>query len=162
MALVHDFVSVWSEFKKYHTKPLNIGMHIVTSGIGMIAVLGTCNHFFSGNAIVSFVCLYNVTLLHKLPIVLWCVQTLSTHMMVWIVMCTNMTLLCFGIMLTLSVCLQEVAHWITNETTYMSSYSNRSGYAWFITYTNHVYYLLPCILTSCTFDTIPTHVARLT
>ena len=162
MALVYNFASVWSEFKEYHTKPLNIVLHVVTSGAGVMAVFGICKHLLSANAIVSCVCLYNVTLLYELPGVLWCVHTLATHTMVWIVMCVNMNLLCFGIMLTASICLQEGAHWLTDEMTYMSSYINQTGYAWFVTYTNHVYYLLPCVLTSCIIDRIPTRVLRLT
>lgn len=153
---MRQFSNVISEFKNYHKNPVNKIMHIFSTSLGFISFISVSKQILESPIVYTCIYLYNISLINELPLYLWCMTTITLEFMIQCESLLNINLLYGILLLIFSVLFQDLAHLICNEKTYESSYSNKSGK--FVTYINHVYYLLPCILevTNIVQDTIKT------
>merc|ERR1740121_352510 len=94
------------------------------------------------------VALYCLMLLLHIPIGIWLVNTAAMALCSWLAARSGLTLYGSLGLLAVSYFGQDVAHWLTGEPTFQSSYMENAG--WKALLLQHTYYLLPCVL-----DAIP-------
>ena len=139
--------SVWlrtcREFLKCHRRPMNVGLHVVTTPMGMVGFLGLVG-WISPTTIVVVAAIYLLAIWPLIPTKTWCVTTaLVTAMAAGTVWWSP------GIWMALSTLVvgyvgQELAHVVSGERTLQSTYI-RSGDR-LQRFVEHTLLLLPVLL----------------
>lgn len=136
------FAKVSSEFRKYHTHPLNIFLHLVTTPLGIFGLLS----LFDFNTAVNIVGLHVSSLALILPFTLWLTYFGMLGSMVFLAQFLNATIFQSYVMMVVSYLVQELAHLICGEATFQSSYSTLAFRRWLAKFFEHTYLLGPLVL----------------
>lgn len=111
-------------FDKHHQNALNIAVHMFTTPLGFIGLLGLLRSFTKGStASVALCCFYLTILMPMVPVGVF----IGTAIMCAIIALLARNISHSGVALSLIVLgylLQDLSHLATNEATYQSSYSN--------------------------------------
>lgn len=130
------------DFRQYHSNDVNVGLHLITTPLCFIAVACLVANVTRRAFLFDFGAFaYFVSLIDKVPIQQLFVVALMLisirltaarlNLGFWI------SLVVFGI----SYFMQDVAHWITNESTFQSTYEQKSDFLAHLV--EHTYFLLP-------------------
>ena len=93
--------------------------------------------------------IYGYSLIQTTPAHIWCSCMLIINFMVYMSYIFEINMINSVFMLLSSIYLQDISHYLCNEPTYDSTYSIKFGFVhWFRNYINHMYYLLPCLLSN--------------
>jgi uncharacterized membrane protein YGL010W len=113
-----------TEFSKYHTNPLNVVFHFLTTPIGMIGAFSLLRSYTkSSSATMTLTALYLISLLPVLPsgdflgTVFLCAVIVQCSRLV------KLNLLKASALIIASYLLQDFAHFLSGEKTFQSSYS---------------------------------------
>lgn len=144
-----------SEFAKYHTDPLNVLVHFLTTPLGMIGAFSLMRYYTKSSSLAMTVTgLYLISLLPILPsgeflgTALLCGLIVLASKLVRLTLWTGFGLLVAGYVL------QDAAHWYTGEKTFQSTYSAggqidlANPIFWAQSFLEHCYYLLPLVVHS--------------
>ena len=146
-ALLDKFENVNSVFIQYHRSYPNVIVHLVTTPVGMFSSICICNQIINPCIVYIPMYIYGYSLIHTTPAHIWCSCMLIINIMVYMSYMFEMNMICSVFMLLSSIYLQDISHYLCNEPTYDSTYSIKYGLVhWLRNYTNHMYYLLPCLL----------------
>ena len=111
-------------FDKHHQNTLNIAMHMFTTPLGFIGLLGLLRAFTKGStASVALCCFYLTILMPMVPMGVF----IGTALMCMMIALLARNITHSGVALSLIILgylLQDLSHLATNETTYQSTYSN--------------------------------------
>lgn len=127
-----------------------MALHLVTSPLGILAVLGLTN--ISTGSVTTSACLsaiYCLSLGRQLPKGLWVATTVSALALVIASALDPVASLgpwSLAGLIVVAYVGQDVAHWITGEATYDSTYKGESD--WVAQLSEHTYYLVPLVLDS--------------
>jgi uncharacterized membrane protein YGL010W len=113
-----------TEFIKFHSHPLNVALHFLTTPIGLIGLFSFLHSYTkSSSATMTLTFFYLVSLLPILPIgefvgtVLVCAAIVLGSKLIKFNLWTGFTIVIF------SYILQDLAHYFTGEKTFQSTYS---------------------------------------
>ena len=145
-----QFAEIAEKFRAYHTNSLNVALHMVTTPMGIVAALIALRQNLAETeyAYEALVGAYVVSLLFTLKNVgLWFA---TAAWMGGLVVVADQLAPAFDAYATLKLLAagyvgQELAHLITNEKTFQSSYQFKS-LGWPALLLEHTYYLLPLCL----------------
>lgn len=143
------FREMAAEFRACHSNPVNVALHFVTTPGGIMGGLGLINATQGSPAMSSVLtALYALALVAQLPLRLWAVNTCLLAALAVGAVLLNLTMIQAAVLLLVSYIGQELAHIITSEVTYQSTYIQKSG--GFQQLLMHTYYLLPlCLDAAC-------------
>jgi Phospholipid methyltransferase len=137
--------SLLEDFLKYHQNPLNKFLHLLSTPLGLLAILALAQNA-SDYVPIAICSIYALSLLGRLPYWLWTATTIVLASLAWLAISISPSILVSLIMLPSAYILQDIAHWVTGEKSYQSSYTNQQN--WLSKFIKHSYYLLPLVLAS--------------
>jgi len=139
-----DFESLADKFELYHANTLNVALNLTTTPLALLCGLCLLNRATKSTLASPVLCiLYASSLFATIP------NGLAGQCVVMLIGLACLSLYCKFDAVT-SVVLMAVgymAHVVTSEETYMSSY-DAAGANWSELFFEHVYYLLPLVLTT--------------
>ena len=143
-----DFESLADKFELYHANTLSVALHLTTTPLVLLCGLCLLNRATKSTLASPVLCiLYASSLFATIP------NRLAGHCVVMLIGLACLSLYCEFDAVTSVVLMavgyigQELAHVGTSEETYMSSY-DAAGANWSELFFEHVYYLLPLVLTT--------------
>mmetsp|Transcript_8053 Transcript_8053/g.14920 ORF Transcript_8053/g.14920 Transcript_8053/m.14920 type:complete len:597 (-) Transcript_8053:378-2168(-) len=137
------YAALEAKFRKCHTYSVNIGLHLITTPLGLAGFLGLLN--LVDGAIPLLVSAVYIGSLYKiLPKSTYFKTTVASILILLSVVVVQPTLLISLLGIAASYVFQELAHIITGEITYQSQYMGDSD--WMSQLLEHTYYLLPLVL----------------
>lgn len=150
------FIDLSAKFRKFHSDPINVALHFLTTPLGILAVLSVVNKVASGSTLTTVaMVVYCASLIDKLPPQLIAMTSLFvagltvasqyTMHLGWL---AHAGLFCVGYFG------QDLSHFCTGEQTFQSSYQQDSDF-WSLL-AEHTYYLLPLVFESA----MPDHMDR--
>jgi len=142
-----SFEGIASDFNKFHKNTVNVALHLVTTPAGILGVLCILNCVAGSWWLSSTLVLAWVALLTRhVPLKLWA----GTSAILFGLLVASLSLdIHIGyslVLLGISYFGQDLAHFITNERTYQSSYMDQG--AWMQLLCEHTFLLLPLVLQS--------------
>lgn len=143
-----SFQDLAVRFRAYHTNSLNVALHMVTTPLGIVAALVLAHQNWPVEVFAAVVGLYVVSLLFALKHVgLWLATAAWMAGLVTVSVFLSPLLELKQTLALLAVAYvgQELAHIITNERTFQSSYMDK-GLSVPALLLEHTYYLLPLCL----------------
>uniref|UniRef100_A0A0G4FVB1 phosphatidyl-N-methylethanolamine N-methyltransferase n=1 Tax=Chromera velia CCMP2878 TaxID=1169474 RepID=A0A0G4FVB1_9ALVE len=147
MGLPEFFESLAVDFRKYHRNTLNIALHLLTTPGGIAASLCLLKNQTSPEVIFATGAVYQLLIFAFMPsVTLWFATGLLTGLCVAFGAFVPMTQAQALWLLGGAVVGQELAHLITGEKTYMSTYIKESR--WLSLLAEHTFLLLPLVLDS--------------
>ena len=145
--LLDKFEDINRGFSQYHQSSLNVVFHLITTPVGIFSFICICKQVINPCIVYTLLYTYGYSLIHTTPVHIWCSCMLIINFMVYMSCLFEITMTYSILMLLSSIYLQDISHYLCNEPAYDSTYSITFGFVqWFRNYTNHVYYLLPCLL----------------
>ena len=121
---INEFDHISHEFSKYHTDPMNVFLHFITTPLGFIGVFSLLRRIFKTSSPGMLLSLYYV--LSLIP-VLPNGELFGTAALLAIVLHLSSKLdlgyLGSGVCVVLGYLLQDMAHLATGEATFQSTYS---------------------------------------
>ncbi len=149
--LLNNWNSLLEDFLKYHQNPLNTFLHLISTPMGLLGILALAQHA-SAYASIALCFIYALSLFGRLPYWLWAVTIVVLSNLTWLAILISPSILVSFIILPSAYILQDIAHWVTGEKTYESSYSKQQN--WLSQWVKHTYYLLPLVLASVVHNNI--------
>lgn len=147
--LIDKFENINNLFHKYHKSYTNVILHLITTPLGMFSTVCICNHITRPYVVYTLLYIYGYSLIYTTPVYIWCSCMLIINFMIYMSHVFTMNILYSVFMLLSSIYFQDISHYLCNEPTYDSSYSIEFGITnWLKNYINHMYYLLPCLLSN--------------
>lgn len=131
-------------FRKHHRSTLNVVLHLALTPMGLLGALGALARASSPGAASAAAAAYAASLALAVPFPLFAASALA--MVGLAAACAHLSLdyaACAGL-LAASYFGQDLAHWLTGERTYQSSYAQAAGFWGLLA--QHTYYLLPLAL----------------
>lgn len=143
------FAELCAGFRKCHSNPLNVALHVLTTPACIFAVYCLVNQYIEQDIVRGVTALYCLSLLPWVPFAIFVLNTA-----VFAALCIGSSMvpcacaqLWSGVFVAAYI-LQEVSHWITGEITYQSTYQKKQNF--FGLLLQHTYFLMPLVL-----DAIP-------
>ena len=148
--LIDKFENINKPFREYHKSSLNVISHLITTPLGFFSVICMCNQIINPRIVHTVLYIYGYSLIRTTPVYIWCSCMLLINCMVYLsCMFSSINTIYLVPMFLSSLYLQDLSHYLCNEPTYGSTYNMRSGIViWLKKYINHIYYLLPCLLSN--------------
>lgn len=144
----NHFDALCLEFRKYHANSLNVFLHLVTTPGCLVACIAFINQYTgSVNTAVVLAALYVLSLALQLSRGLFVANAVCVAAIVYSsVLIPGETFGLWSMAALFGVCYvgQDLAHWLTGEITFQSTYMANSD--WVSLLTQHTYYLLPLVL----------------
>eukprot|EP00191_Tetraselmis_sp_GSL018_P008711 CAMPEP_0177600912 /NCGR_PEP_ID=MMETSP0419_2-20121207/13934_1 /TAXON_ID=582737 /ORGANISM="Tetraselmis sp., Strain GSL018" /LENGTH=588 /DNA_ID=CAMNT_0019094053 /DNA_START=70 /DNA_END=1833 /DNA_ORIENTATION=- len=145
------FSEMAAEFRPCHSNPVNVALHLVTTPAGIVSTLCLLNASQGGSPALScaLTALYGLALVAQLPLACGSVSSAllaaaAAAAALWL----PLSALQSALLLAAAYGGQELAHVITGEVTYQSTYIKKSGGLQQLLM--HTYYLLPlCLDAAC-------------
>lgn len=147
---MESFQDLAVRFRAYHTNSLNVALHMVTTPAGMVSALVLAKQNWPVEVFAAVVAAYVGSLFFALRSTgLWVATTawVAGLVTVSVLIAPHMALLDSLKLLALAYAGQELAHFITKERTFQSTYMNK-GTSVPGLLLEHTYYLLPLCLDS--------------
>lgn len=140
---MHNWNSLLEDFLKYHQNSLNKFLHLLSTPLGLLGILALTKNV-SSHLPIAICSIYALSLLGRLPYWMWAVTTIALASLAWLVNSISPSILISLFMVPTAYILQDIAHWVTDEKSYQSSYTNQQN--WLSKFVKHNYYLLPLVL----------------
>jgi uncharacterized membrane protein YGL010W len=146
------FTALCEKFRVHHQTALNLLLHLITTPLGILAAVSIINnnvefmHAYGTGAVLSAaLVLYSLSLLVcKIPFIIMILNTGSLAAIALAAHTVALTNVQASMLLAVSYFGQDLAHYITGESTFQSTYQSRSNF--FTLLLEHTYFLLPlCI-----------------
>ena len=153
------WVSVAAEFRKFHSHPLNVALHLVTTPAALFAASLLVRIFLGVTVTVALHVAWLLWILPTTPLKLWVTSSCIHGMLCSAAIITDaFTTLGASILFAVSYFAQDVAHFATCEPTFQSSYQGGAGWLW--TLLTHTLHLVPLCIDAC-WHTQPDSLAAL-
>lgn len=145
--------TVCGEFASFHKDPINVGLHLLTTPIGLIGAFSLLSRYTkSSSTSMALIAIYLLSLLPAVPNGVFAGTALLCLAILF--MAKNLKLSTAGSIAFIAVgyLLQDLSHMGTGEATYQASYSNgghidlSSPIFWASQFLEHCYYLLPLVV----------------
>ena len=137
------FQQLSSEFRACHHQVLNVALHLVTTPLGLLCFLSLLWRVNAAVTVALFAA-YLVSLLAVLPWRLWAVTMLAAAPLLYMARVLELGLLESLVGFVVCYLGQDLAHHLTDEPTFQSSYERHPS--WLRQFLEHNYYLLPLCL----------------
>lgn len=152
IANIKYYNNLSNNFNLYHNNNINIFIHLITTPLSLLELISIINKI-SNNALFvkSLSLLYCISLAYNdIPFNVLCFTSYAISIIVVISSKIKMKLLYNILVFIVGYLAQDLSHYLTNESTYQSSYINSEYISPNIIkqFTEHTYYLLPLIITS--------------
>ncbi|KAG8458431.1 hypothetical protein KFE25_004309 [Diacronema lutheri] len=146
MATTTGFEAHRTGFRKHHRSTLNVVLHLGLTPTGLLGALGVLARAASPEVATAAAAAYAASLALAVPFPLFVASALVTAGLAHA--CAHLALgyAACAALLGASYFGQDVAHWLTGESTYQSSYAAAVGFWGLLA--QHTYYLLPLALDS--------------
>lgn len=135
-----NYAELRAEFREYHRHPLNVGLHLISTPLGLIMAV-RLGAFFDPLACAIALAVYTLSLAFFVPFATWLRTASLLALISWAGMNWELEPLAAGAILVASYFGQDLAHAITGESTFESSY--RRTASWLRRFAEHTYFLLP-------------------
>jgi hypothetical protein len=151
-AKASGFLALCEKFRVHHQTALNLLLHLITTPLGFLAAVSISNnnvefmHAYGTGAVLSIaLALYSLSLLLcKIPSTVWILNTGSLAAIALAAHAVALTNVQASMLLAVSYFSQDLAHYITGESSFQSTYQSSSSF--FSLLLEHTYLLLPlCI-----------------
>ena len=145
-----EFKDLSRDFRKYHSNSLNVALHLLTTPLALLSLLRIVA-FGLGAAWVSAICaLYCMALVPRLPGPMWVANTVCMATLSWAAInLVQWAPLTSTLMLAVGYFGQDLAHWMTGEATFQSTYIQKGLEGVIRDMAEHTFYLLPLVLDAC-------------
>jgi hypothetical protein len=149
---VSAFAALCEKFRVHHQTALNLLLHLITTPLGILAAVSIINNnvefmqaYGTGAVLSAALALYSLSLLLcKIPITVWILNTCSLAGIALAAHAVVLSNVQASMLLAVSYFGQDLAHYITGESTFQSTYQRNSNF--FSLLLEHTYFLLPlCI-----------------
>ncbi|GAB5361830.1 hypothetical protein AAMO2058_000746300 [Amorphochlora amoebiformis] len=141
---VEKYLALEAKFRKFHTYSLNIGLHVVTTPLGLLGFVRLLNVIAPLYVSVALTIVYLASLYHQLPKVTMIRTSICSSMILALSFVVDWGWIGSSVAMAASFVLQELAHIITGELTYQSQYIGESDAVSQLV--EHTYYLLPLVM----------------
>jgi hypothetical protein len=131
------------EFLSGHRRALNVGLHLLTTPLGLLANVSLI-YVVAPSLAVGVVVAYTLSLAIVLPPWIWCVTAAVLTALVAATVAWPLGLVTSLVLLAVAYVLQEVAHLLTGEKTLQSTYMGSR--TWWLQMSEHAFFLLPLVL----------------
>jgi hypothetical protein len=122
-----SFQLLSSGFEQYHKVPLNVILHFITSPLGIIGLLGFIRKLTNSSALLlSLIYLYLTSLIPFLSNGVYFGTLIISIFITFLVLKLRLSYISSSTMLILGYILQDMAHALTGEKTFQSTYSSNS------------------------------------
>mmetsp|Transcript_23062 Transcript_23062/g.37046 ORF Transcript_23062/g.37046 Transcript_23062/m.37046 type:complete len:592 (+) Transcript_23062:52-1827(+) len=132
-----------AKFRKCHTYSVNIGLHVITTPLGILGFLCLLN-IWSFYISVALTVVYIASLYTILPSKTFAKTSVASILILALSYFMGWGIMGSCVAMAASFIFQELAHIITGEVTYQSQYIGESD--WMSQLVEHTYYLLPLVL----------------
>lgn len=137
------FAALCKGFRPHHTSTLNVLLHLITSPLGIYAALAALNLATQGYA-GAVTAVYCLSLLPLLPLGIWAANSVAMAALAFAAAALPLTYTAAGALLAVGYVGQELAHYVSGESTFQSTYQRKSNFLLLLL--EHTYFLMPlCI-----------------
>jgi len=151
-ANINYYNNLSNKFNLYHKNNINILIHLITTPLSLLELISIINKISNNTLFVKTLGLiYYISLAYNdIPFNVLCLTSYAISTIVVISNKIKMKLLYNILVFIIGYLAQDLSHYLTNESTYQSSYINTEYISPNIIkqFTEHTYYLLPLIITS--------------
>lgn len=137
------WVRLGREFLRCHRRPLNVTLHLLTTPLGVFGILAIAN-LISPYLSLILVALYITSLYRRVPLATWFATTVVVSGLLQLAILVPVGWLMAVTMVVAGYFGQDVAHWVTAEKSFQSTYVRQSGVL--RQFINHTFLLLPILL----------------
>ncbi|KAJ1630449.1 hypothetical protein T492DRAFT_1144547 [Pavlovales sp. CCMP2436] len=131
-------------FRKHHQSTLNVVFHLGLTPTGLLGGLAAFAKATSPEAATALAAVYAATLLATLPFPLFVASALAVAGILTAAAQLSLGYAACAALVATSYFGQDLAHWLTGESTYQSSYQQEAGFLGLLV--QHTFYLLPLAL----------------
>jgi hypothetical protein len=131
------------EFLTGHRRALNVGLHLLTTPLGLLASVSLI-YLVASSLAVGVVVAYALALAIFLPLRVWSVTAAVLTVLAAATVVWPLGLVSSLVLFAVAYVLQEVAHLLTGEKTLQSTYM--SSRTWWLQMSEHAFFLLPLVL----------------
>merc|ERR1711871_1806632 len=144
------------DFRKYHQTSLNVALHLVTTPACLFAALGLTDvaaqrlNFLqdaSFSASTAVAVSYLALLFLSVPLRLWMATAATFAGLLWLLQAVQLNVAAMVITFISAYVAQDLAHFITGEPSYQSSYAGQSNFILLLA--EHTFFLLPLVFDAC-------------
>ena len=136
------YEETYKAFAAYHKQPLNVLLHLLTTPLCIVSALAILDLYTSSTVVMAATGLYALSLLVYLPLRISILNSLALAGMVYLVMkadaflaLLNVTyppVVVYSILFVAAYFTQDLAHFITGEATFQSTYISEKGGLFFL------------------------------
>jgi len=120
----NDFTIISTKFEAYHTNPINVLIHLITTPLGILGFLALVKWFFRSTSAAGFLCaLYVISLLPLIQLGVFAGTLLVCCSLLLLARQMSLGLLSSVSIIVIAYLLQDASHLVTGEKTFQSSYS---------------------------------------
>merc|ERR1711871_1445953 len=155
-AIMVGFAEHCVDFRKYHQTSLNVALHLVTTPACLFAALGLTDvaaqrlNFLqdaSFSASTAVAVSYLALLFLSVPLRLWMATVATFAGLLWLLQAVQLNVAAMVITFISAYVAQDLAHFITGEPSYQSSYAGQSNFILLLA--EHTFFLLPLVFDAC-------------
>ena len=132
------------EFHATHTQPLNVGLHLITTPMGLLGALGLTQALLGVQTMLTIAAAYTLITAVFVPLRTTLLTTLSMAVLVAAAFVWQPGWIAALVVLVIGWVAQELAHVFTGEQTLQSTYMNQQR--WWVSLSEHTFFLLPLVL----------------
>jgi hypothetical protein len=150
IANIKYYNNLSNNFNLYHNNNINILIHLITTPLSILELISIINKIFNNTSFTKILSLvYCISLVYNdIPFNVLYLTSYSISIIVVISNKIKMKLLYNILLFIVGYLAQDLSHYLTNESTYQSSYFSQNSQNFIKHFTEHTYYLLPLIITS--------------
>ena len=142
-----EWSALASDFRSFHTHPLNVALHLVTTPAALIGGTVLLAHYCGQAMAVAVHIVWMLLIIPSTPSPLW-VTSAAVHTLVCLVAAqASLSTIQSVILLVVGYFMQDVAHLLTCEPTFQSSYQGSVGWLWRLL--QHTLHLVPLCVDAC-------------
>jgi len=144
-----EWQALAADFRKFHTHPLNVALHLATTPAAVYAVSFLAFAYLGFTAAVAMHLVWLTLILPTTPLKLWLASAVVHGLICASAMHSDgLSKLGATILFAVSYFAQDVAHLATCEVTFQSSYQGKQD-GWLWTLLAHTLHLVPLCLDAC-------------
>ena len=137
------------DFRKFHTHPLNVALHLVTTPCALFAASVLIVQFLGTEACAAAHAVWMLSIVFNVPLRLWLASAVTHGLLAAaaVASVTSFSPLSASALFAVAYFSQDVAHLATCETTFQSSYQGSTGWIWRLL--AHTLHLTPLCIDAC-------------
>lgn len=139
--------SIAHAFRKYHTHPLNVLFHLITTPAAIVGLSAAAVPYVGSMAVVSLHILWALSLVPAVPMGLLVASMLIQSGLCAVSLLSGLSVVSALVLFAVAYVAQEVSHLALCEPTYQSSYQGKAGGASTLFW--HTLYLIPLCVDAC-------------